>query len=246
MPKCLIVGLVILMLSVPVMGQNQGAATPIKVYSGNFGVGFSSTSGNTDTQSFNLSFELTRDPKTKNLMKAYGLYLRSDNAGTAINDMLKLGFREDYGLSKRISIYGALGYLRDPFKDISYLLNPQGGVGVKVHDSDRAVFTLSGGAGGVWEKNGGSNVHTSGTINGGESYTLKISKNAKFIQNWAGLWKTSNFDDALHHFDVSLVTAIVKNMDLKLEFMDEYKNVVPNITIKKNDTALIVSFLFKR
>jgi hypothetical protein len=48
----------------------------------------------------------------------------------------------------------------------------------------------------------------------------------------------------LHHFDISLVTSIVKHIDVKLEFMDEYKNVVRK-GIKKNDTAAIVSFLYK-
>jgi putative salt-induced outer membrane protein YdiY len=240
-----ITGLAILTLGIPAIGQDKGASQPAKVYTGNFGAGIAVTGGNTDTQNFNLSFELTRDPKSKSVTKVNGLYLRSNAGGNTITDLLKLGFREDYGLNKRVTVYGAIGYTRDPFKDISYLINPQGGIGVKVYSSDRAVFALSGGAGGVWEKNEGFDVRSSGTINAGQSYSLKIADNAKLVQNLTGMWKTSNFDDASYHFDISLVTAIVKRVDLKLEFMDEYKNVVSNVKIKKNDTALIASFLFK-
>jgi putative salt-induced outer membrane protein YdiY len=245
MSKYGIIGLVILMLSIPAIGQGQGTAQPAKIYTGNFGAGLSVTGGNTDTQNFNLSFELTRDPKSKSLTKANGLYLRSNSAGNTLTDTLRLGFRDDYFVSKRISLYGAVGYLRDPFKDISYFINPQGGVGVKVYSSNRTVFELSGGAGGVWEKDQGIDVHSSGTLNASQSYSHKISGNSKLVQNLTGLWKTSHFDDALYRFDISLVTTIAKRIDLKLEFMDEYKNVVPSPRIKKNDTALIVSFLYK-
>ncbi len=243
MVRCMMIGLALLFAGIPAMSQDK-PAEPVKVYTGNFGAGLSLTGGNTDTQSFNLSFELTRDPKAKTVTKANGLYLRSNNDGDTITDMLRLGFREDYFLTDRVSLFGSMGYLRDPFKDISYLINPQGGVGVKVYSTDRATFALSGGAGGVWEKNPGIDVRSSGTLNASENYTLKISDNAKLVQNYNGLWKTSDLGDALHHFDISIVASIVKNVDLKLEFMDEYKTQVRN-GIKKNDTAVIISFLYK-
>jgi putative salt-induced outer membrane protein YdiY len=244
MSRCLIIGLVFIATSIPAIGQDQGAQPPVKVYTGNFGAGLSVTRGNTDNTNFNLSFELTRDPKAKTTTKANGFYLRSSNEGNTISDMLRLGFREDYFLTKRLSLYGSMGYLRDPFKDINYLLNPQGGLAVKVYSTDRTAFTLSAGAGCVWEKNPGIDVHTSGTFNAAESYTYKISDTSKLVQNWNGMWKTSDFGDALHHFDISIVTSVVKRIDLKLEFMDEYKTQVRN-GIKKNDTALIASFLYK-
>jgi putative salt-induced outer membrane protein len=229
----------------PAVSQNAAQPPANKVYSGNFGAGFTMTSGNADTRNFNLSFEFNRDPKTKNVIRAKGLYLRSTANGDAIADLLRLAFRDEYALSKRVSVYGALGYLRDPFKDISYLINPQGGLAFRVYDSDRTAFGVSGGGGAVWEKDLGFDVATSGTLNAGQSFSYKLSDTAKITQNLTGLWKTSNFSDALYHFDLALVTAIVKKADLKFEFMDDYKNVTPNASIKKNDVALIISFLYK-
>jgi putative salt-induced outer membrane protein YdiY len=246
MSKCLISAVVILLFTIPAIGQTQAPPAPAKIYSGNFGAGLAVTSGNSDTQNFNLSFEFARDPKARTVTKANGLYLRSSAAGNTITDLLQLGFREDYFLSKRVSLFGGMGYVRDPFKEISYLLNPQGGVGLKAYSSDRAVFALSGGAGGVWEKDEGLDVRSSGTINASQSYALKLSGNAKLVQNLNGLWKTSDLNDALYHFDVALVTAVVKHVDLKLQFSDDYKSRVVTIGKNKyNDTALIASFLFK-
>lgn len=239
------VAFLLIAAGIPAIGQDQASTAPPDVYTGNFGFGLALTGGNTDTKSYNLSFEMTRDPKQKNVIKADGFYLRSSADGEATADMLRLGIRDEYSLSDRVLVYGALGYLRDPFKDITYLLNPQGGLGYKIFNTDAVVLTVSGGAGGVWEKNSGADVSTSGTINAGESFSYKLSENTKLTHNFTALWKTSDFADALYHFDVALVTSIVENIGIKVEFSDDFKNVTPNPSIKRNDTAFITSVQYK-
>jgi putative salt-induced outer membrane protein YdiY len=145
----LVAGFVLFLLALPAASQAQAPPAPPKAYSGNIGAGFSLTGGNTDTANFNLSGELASDPKKKNVIKLNGLYLRSNANNIKTADRLSLGFRDEYSFSKRTFAYGALGYMRDPFKDISYLLNPQGGIGYKPIITDRAELTLSGGAGAV-------------------------------------------------------------------------------------------------
>jgi putative salt-induced outer membrane protein YdiY len=234
----------LLIVDISAIAHGQAPAPP-KTFTGNFGAGLALTGGNTDTKNFNLTFEATRDPKAKNIFKTSGLYLRSNTNAQTIADQLRLDFRDDYFLSKRVSLYGAAGYLRDPFKSISYLSNPQGGVGFKVYSSDRATFSVSSGAGGVWEKDEGLDVRSSGTLNAGQSLSVKFSDTAKLTQNLTGLWKTQELADALYHFNIALVTSIVNKIDVKIEFMDDYKNRTPNPSIKKNDTALITSLLYK-
>ncbi|MEJ2108536.1 MAG: DUF481 domain-containing protein [Acidobacteriota bacterium] len=234
-----------LMLTIPAICLAQTDKEGEDHYTGNLGAGLSMTRGNTDTTNFNVSGELTYDPKSKNVMKFEGLYLRANSNDEDTADKLSLGFRDDYSFSKRVSVYGAMGYLRDPFKDISYLLNPQGGIGYKPVITEKAKLSLNAGGGTVWEKNSDMDVQNSGTLNAGQNFSLQISENAKFTQNFSGLWKTSNFSDALYHFGVALVTSITSRSEVKFEFIDDYKNVTPNPEIKKNDTAFIVSFLYK-
>lgn len=241
----LISGLGFLLLTFPAASRAQTPQAPPKVYTGNFGAGLSVTGGNTDTVNFNLSGQLTRDPKKKNVIKINGLYLRASANKLKTADRLDLGFRDEYTFSRRAFAYGALGYFRDRFKDISYLLNPQGGIGYKPVAADRAELTLSGGAGGVWEKDSGLAVHSSGTVNAGENLSVKLSGTAKATEGFASLWKTSDLNDALYHFDLALVTSISKRAEVKVEFIDDFKNVTPSPTIKKNDTAFLVSFLYK-
>jgi putative salt-induced outer membrane protein YdiY len=223
----------------------QDAGEPEKHFTGNLGAGFSMTGGNTDTASFNISGELTYDPKTKNIMKFNGLYLRSSSNNEDTADRLSLAFRDEYQFSKRVFAYGAMGYLRDPFKDINYLLNPQGGIGFKPILKKRIELTLLAGSGSVWEKNPDVDVQTSGTLNAGENFLLKFTDSARLTQDFSALWKAENFSDALYHFDIALVTSITSRAEVKLEFIDDFKNVTPDPTIKKNDTAFIFSFLYK-
>ena len=241
---CISTLLLFLMVS-PIYLSAQDEDEPEKHFSGNLGAGLSLTQGNTDTTNFNVSGDLTYDPKTKNVMKFEGLYLRSNSNNEDTADRLSLGFRDEYSFSKRLYVYGAMGYMRDPFKDIRYLLNPQGGLGFKPVITKKVEWTLNAGGGSVWEKNPDADVQTSGTLNAGESLKMKISKNAKFSHTFSGLWKTENFSDALYHFSFALTTSITSRAEVKVEFIDDFKNVTPDPSIEKNDTAFIVSFLYK-
>jgi putative salt-induced outer membrane protein YdiY len=223
----------------------QAPVAPVKVYTGAFGAGLALTRGNTDTVNFNLTFDLVRDPKTKNVFKANALYLRSNANSVKTADRFSLGIRDEYTFSKKTFVYGALPLMRDPFQNISYLLNPQGGIGYRFYETGRSVFNLSGGAGVVFEKDTGLDVKTSGTLNTGESFTFKVSEIASLNQVFSALWKTSDFNDSFYHFGVALTTSITKRAQLKVEFIDDYKNLTPNPLIKSNDTAFITSFLFK-
>jgi len=237
--------MILAILALPSPCAAQDSEEPAKHFTGNLGAGFSFTSGNTDTTNFNISGELTYDPKTKNIMKASGLYLRSSSNDEDTADRLTLGFRDEYSFSERFFGYGAIGYLRDPFKSISYLLNPQGGLGYKPILNDRVELTVNGGGGVVWEKNPDIEVQTSGTLNAGENFSLKLSENSRLTQSILSLWKTSDFEDYLFHFDISLVTSITSRAEVKIQFINDYKNVTPDPETEKNDTAFIFSFLYK-
>jgi putative salt-induced outer membrane protein len=225
------------------LGQTPPAPTP--VYTGSFGGGFALTGGNTDTKNFNLVFSLVRDPKTKNVFKADALYLRGSQ-----NDVLNLHraavkLRDEYSISRRVFLFAELGYLRDPFKQIDYLFAPIGGIGYKLIASDPTTLSISGGVGGLFEKNPGFDLKKSGSLNAGENFSHKISTTATITQSVSTLWKMDDFSDSLTTFSAALTTTLYKKLELKVEFLDTYKTRPPNPTIKKNDTAFLTTFLVK-
>jgi putative salt-induced outer membrane protein YdiY len=229
-------------IHLPAMARDE---TPVKKCAGNFGAGLTLTGGNSSTRSFNLSFEVRVDPKAQNVMKANGLYLRTSSKAGTTADKLRLNFRDDYVLSKRISLYSDLAYLRDPFRNTEYLLNPQGGLGLRILDLKGTKLSVGFGAGAVWEKNRGIEVNSRGTLNANQSFSLKLSGSSRLTQSLTMMRKTRGVMDALYHFDTALITCVVKKIDVKIQFIDDYKSKTPAPTIKNNDTTLILSFLFK-
>jgi len=227
------------------MAQAQQPPAPMKVYTGSFGGGLALTSGNTDTKNVNLAFSLTRDPKTRNVFKTEALYLRGTQSSVLNLERAAVKVRDEYSLTKKVFLFGEFGYLRDPFKDISYLLSPIAGIGYKFIDTDQTKLAISGGAGGLFEKNSGVPVKKSGSVSAGQTFSQKLSADTTFTQSVATLWKMNDFHDSLTNFRVGLTTTLYKNFDLKVEFLDTYKSKPPSVTIKKNDTAFLTTFLLK-
>lgn len=241
-----VLALPILSLSPALSAQPDGAPQPpADVWKGAIGAGLSLTRGNSDTANYTISFEAVRDPGTRHILRLTGLYLRSDQKGLKTADRLRLGFRDEMTRTDRAFLYFDLGYVRDAFKEIDYLINPQAGVGWKIVKTDRVILGFDGGAGVVWENNTfASETRRSGSVNAGQQFELRLSEGSRIVQHFAGLWKMENFEDALYHFSVALASRLTQRIELKVEFVDDYKNIPPTPEIRKNDTAFLTSVLF--
>ena len=137
-------------------------AAPSGPWTGSVGGGVALTSGNTDTSTVNVTYDVTYDPKTKNVVKSDALYLRGKKDGESIVNRLGFNVRDQYNLGPRAFVFGQFQDPRDTFKAIDYLVAPTAGLGFKVVDTPQTSFTVDGGVGGVWEKNPESDVNTLG------------------------------------------------------------------------------------
>ncbi len=218
---------------------------PPPAVTGNISVGLALTSGNKDTSTFNASYEVTRDPKTKNVVKSSGLFLRGKSDGALTAEQLALVGRDEYAFSKRTFAFGELRYLHDKFKEISYLLAPTAGVGYRFVETTPTLLSASAGAGAVWEKNPGSDVRASGAVTAEEKLSHKLSPTATITQSVSALWKTKDFGDALYTFGAAIAVSVVSKAQLKVELLDTYKNQPPAPGVKKNDVAILMGVVYK-
>ena len=217
------------------------AAKPARATTGSLSAGLTLTSGNKDTSTANAGFEIVHDPKTRNLVKVSGLVISGSSGGQETAEQFGLIARDEYTFSKRAFAYGDVRYLRDRFKGITYLLSPTAGLGYRVVDTPDTTLALSAGAGGVWEKDPGVALHTSGAVTANE----KLSKSAAVTQKLSALWKTGDFSDALYTFGIALSTTVVSQAQVKVELLDTFKNKPPTADIRKNDVSTLVSVLYK-
>lgn len=218
---------------------------PPPQWTGSIGAGLAITSGNSDTTNLNFSFAAKYDPGTRFLFKADALYLLGEADGEKQVDKATAMARGEYSLSERTFAFGEVTWLRDPFKDIDYLVAPVVGGGYRILRSDTHMLTVDGAAGFQIESNPGLGRSSSGALKVGENYEWTISRSSKLTQKITGLWKTDDFADALYHFDAALTTTVAARVELKVAYAYDYKNRPPSPDVEKGDGALFAAIVFK-
>ena len=164
---------------------------------------------------------------------------------TLTSDRLSLDGRVERKLSARTSLFGATQYLRDSFKAIDYLVSPTVGVSRLLVKDDRTELGVDAGVGVVWEQNPDLEVQTDGAVTAGQQFTRKLTATTELKEKAAALWKMDDFGDALYTFGIGLAASITAGTQLKVEFLDTYKARPPLASVKKNDIAVLVSFVYK-
>jgi putative salt-induced outer membrane protein len=236
----------ILPLVFPLAAQSQTPPPPPpNPWTQTASVGLALTSGNKDTSTLNLGFEIAYDPQTRNRIKSDGLFIRGRTDGRLTADRLGLNARDEYRLQDRAFTFGQVQYLQDQFKNIDYLVAPSMGFGYRVVDNDRTKLSLDGGLGGVWEKKLYLPTTTSGAVTLAEKLTFRVSPAATVTQAFSALYKMNNLSDSLYTFGASITSSVTSRTQVKVELLDTYKNLVTPPVVQ-NDVAVLVGMVFKR
>jgi putative salt-induced outer membrane protein len=235
---------VALLCLVPILVTAQEPAPPPEPWTGRVGAGLAITSGNTDTKNFNAAADVKYDPGTRWIFKSDLLWLRGETDGETQVDRLTASAREEYSLSDRSFVFGEVGYLRDPFKEIESLIAPVVGGGYRILKAPDRNLTVDAAAGMQFEDNGVLGSRSDFAIKAGEDFDWALSPTSKFTQKLTGLWKAEDFGDALYHFDAGLVTTVMTSVELKLGYAYDHKTRPP-VGIEEGDSSLIATVLYK-
>ena len=228
-----------------VVFAQPAAPPPPPGWVGSASAGLALTSGNSDTSTVNAAYELKRDTGGDMVLRSNGLLVWGKSEGTLTNDRLALDGRVERKLSTRTSIFGATQYLRDSFKSIDYLVSPTIGVSRLLLKDDRTELGVDAGVGVVWEQNPGLELQTDGAVTAGQQFTRKLTATTELKEKAAALWKMDDFGDALYSFGAGIAASITAGTQMKVEFLDTYKAKPPLLGVKKNDIAVLVSFVHK-
>ena len=218
---------------------------PPPLWTGSAGFGLSLNRGNTATTNVSLSADATRDPKTDNVWKFKGLYMRGETNDELAVDRLLLDARYERTLSTRVYAFGQAQYLEDQFKDIDYMFAPSGGIGYKLIATPATTFNVDGGLGAKMEKNFDIDLRTDFVVASSERFEHKLSTTATVTQGFNALWKADDFGDALYTFTAGLAAALTTRTQLKVELLDTYSSRPPNPAVKSNDVALLTAVVYK-
>ncbi|MGE0454808.1 MAG: YdiY family protein [Vicinamibacteria bacterium] len=217
---------------------------PVQVWKGGLGAGLALTSGNTDTSSFNLSFDAVRDPKTSTILRFDGRYLRASDQGEATLDRTLAGARVEREISPRAFAFGEGRYQRDVFKDVEYLISPLAGLGLKLVDKERTTLSLDAALGGSFEKLREREATSSGALQATQSFSRKLSATATLTEKGAALWKLDDFGDANYRLEAALAASISKWAELKLGYALDYKSRPADAALERADSSITAAIVF--
>ena len=239
---------VLALAAIPNLAEAQAPAPappPPPGWVGSAGAGLALTSGNSDTSTVNAAYELKRDTGGNIVLKSNGLLVYGKSQGALTNDRLTLDGRVERKLSARTSLFGQTQYLSDSFKSIDYLVSPTVGVSQMLVKDDRTDLAVDAAVGVVWEQNPGLELQTDGALTAGQQFTRKLTATTELKEKAAALWKMDDFGDALYTFGIGMAASVTAATQMKVEFLDTYKAQPPLPTVKQNDIAVLVSFVYK-
>lgn len=232
-------------LPLPPPPPPRPASQPPPGWTGSIGGGFAVTSGNSDTATLNVGFDVLKDHGTNVTFKATGLYLSGSTGGTPNVDRSQADARFDYRLSERLSAFALGTFARDRFKAIEYLAAPTTGLSYKLVNTDRTQWQSDGSVGVVFEKNQGRSMATSGALLAGEKFTHNFTDATRLTHAASALWKVQDFEDGFYTFSLGLLTSVARHLDLKTEFLSTYKNQLTDARLRKADQSVVLSVVYK-
>jgi putative salt-induced outer membrane protein YdiY len=231
-------------LATPAMAQDA-PAPQVKHWFTTLSFGLTVTSGNKDTSTYSAGYDFKYDPKTKNVLKSDGLFIRGKTDGVVSTSRLSLRVRDEHQANGKFFVFAQAQYLQDTFKQIDYLAAPTAGMGIKAIDSKVTRLAVNLGVGGVWEKNTLRGVRRSGAVTLGQNFSHQLSSTVAITQSFNGLWKTEALHDALLTLGASLAASINSRTQFKVEWIDTYKTRPPSALVQKNDMSVLVALVVK-
>ncbi len=218
---------------------------PPPALTGSLGAGLAITSGNSSTRNYSVSLELLYDPKTQNIVKFEGLYVRGETEGKTSIDKTSFVLRDEYKVSPKAFAFGDLRYLKDRFKSITYLITPVVGGGYHAVKDDKITLSFDAGFGLSIEKNPGLPERSSGAYRAGEAFSWTISPTATLTEKASGVWKANDTGDAIYHAEIALAASLTTRLQLKIAYQLDHKTRPPTPTTKKTDTTLLAQLVVK-
>jgi len=215
---------------------------PPPAWTGNAGLSFLKTSGNTETSVFGVG----ADAKYKSA-SPWSVALRAAFARGETDDVETMkkfdgGVRGARALGARTDAFLDLAYLEDIYAGIDARYGAEAGVAHKLTTTGRHLLSVEGGLGVIHEVRLPGKVESDfGTARAGLTYKFVISKTAEFENTGSFTANLSEGDDWRIANKTSLTATLSTHFSTKLSYTIAHLNMPP--TSKKNTDATAAAAL---
>jgi putative salt-induced outer membrane protein YdiY len=218
------------------------------LWSGNLGLGYSKSEGNSKTESLNISANAVRaTTRDKTTVYFNTLYATSETNGvnsTTANSQ-RGGFNYQLNLDPKLYVFGGSDFEADQFQSLDLRFTPGGGFGFHAIKTATSVLDIFGG-GSLDKEYYSNNVNKSyGEAQIGEEYLYKLSKTSTIHEKLTLFPNLSDTGQLRMNFDASSDTKLRKWLAWQVAVSDRYiSNPLPGRL--KNDLIITtgVNLLF--
>jgi putative salt-induced outer membrane protein len=219
---------------------------PPPLWSGEVGVSYLGTSGNTSTSSFGGNFGLKWLPDPWALEAKFA-FLRSESEHVVTAEAYDGSVTAARSLTKRLDVYGGSEYHRNVFAGIDYRINATAGVGYKVLDGPVTFLRPEVGFG--YEKRKQVDVGTDSYPVGraGLKFLWKFSAGGEFANETSFTDDLNETDNWVFRNKATVSAKLTNVFQLRLGWGIEYNNL-PNPgppPFKKTDTVTSAAIVAK-
>ncbi len=209
----------------------------LDLWQGTADVGFSLTSGNSDTKALRAGFAAKREAlKDKISVYANAIQASNSNSGISITTAQAVygGIRYDYNLSKKTFVFASGDFEYDKPQLLNLRSVIGAGFGYKMIRSERTKLDLFGGATYNRENFSTGLKRNSAEALFGDDLSFQLTDSVAIEQRFKAYPSLTNFGDFRAIFDASVITSLNEWLGWQVTFSDRY-NSNPTAGAVSND-----------
>jgi len=216
------------------------------LWGGYVDLGYSLTTGNTDTSSVALASNISRITR-RDKTQLYLAFINSKNNATGETvttaNALRFGGRYDFKLKPRLSAFGFADFEHNEIQLLDIRGVFGGGLGYDIIATEKTSLQAFGGAAYNHESFSTGLTRNSAELLAGEELNYKASSRTKFFERFTVYPNISDGGEYRITFDAGLSTKLTRYIDWQLTVSDRYiSNPVPGS--KGNDLLLTTGLRF--
>lgn len=203
-------------------------------------LGYTSTSGNSDSENLNASLGISREiEKWKH--SASLRTIQAESEGETSADSLVFKGRSEYAFGEKSYMFGKLRYEDDEFSGYDYQTSVSFGVGSRFIEDEKQLLDASAGLGYRTIKDSATkDTEDEAIVTADLIYEYKISETATFRET---ILIESGDENTYSESDTSLTFRIVGNLAAKISYLVKRNSEVPP-DIDKTDEITTVSLVY--
>ena len=210
------------------------------VWTGQGELGFTSTSGNTDSQNLNARLSLSRQIQQWRHSASIDV-IQAKTDGIKSSDSREFRWRSEYGFSEKSYAYGQARYQQDKFAGYDHQASLVAGLGSRFIETERHLLDLSAGLGyrDTRDSEFGETTN-SAIVSSNLAYQYKISDSSTFDQL---ILVESGEDNTYVQSDTSLRARISGALSSRIGYLVKHNtDVTPSV--KNTDRIVTVSLVY--